>query len=45
MNCSIVSDLSKLKSSQRDVRPLHPEDMKKSELLVRIKMLCSLKGN
>ncbi|KAI2655411.1 Integrin alpha-10 [Labeo rohita] len=33
VNCSIVSDLSKLKSSQRDVRPLHPEDMKKTELL------------
>uniref|UniRef100_A0A673G665 Integrin alpha-10-like n=1 Tax=Sinocyclocheilus rhinocerous TaxID=307959 RepID=A0A673G665_9TELE len=33
VNCSIISDLSKLKSSQRDVRPLHPEDMKKTELL------------
>ncbi|XP_051575990.1 integrin alpha-10-like isoform X3 [Myxocyprinus asiaticus] len=33
VNCSIVSDLSKLKASQRDVRPLHPEDMKKTELL------------
>ncbi|XP_052435407.1 integrin alpha-10 [Carassius gibelio] len=33
VNCTILGDLSKLKSSQRDVRPLHPEDMKKAELL------------
>ncbi|XP_057195965.1 integrin alpha-10 isoform X2 [Triplophysa rosa] len=33
VNCRIVSDVAQLKSRQRDVRPLHPEDMKKTELL------------
>ncbi|TRY85615.1 hypothetical protein DNTS_010181 [Danionella cerebrum] len=33
VNCSIVGDLPTLKSSQRHVRPQHPEDMKKTELL------------
>lgn len=35
MNCSIRSELAQLKATQRDVRPLHPEDMKKNEFLVR----------
>ncbi|XP_058270253.1 integrin alpha-10 isoform X1 [Hemibagrus wyckioides] len=33
VNCSIKSDLAQLKAAQRDVRPLHPDDMKKNEFL------------
>ncbi|XP_036451970.1 integrin alpha-10 [Colossoma macropomum] len=33
VNCSVRSDLAQLKAAQTDVRPLHPEDMKKNEIL------------
>ncbi|KAK1795305.1 hypothetical protein P4O66_010478, partial [Electrophorus voltai] len=33
INCSIKNDLAEMKAAQRDVRPLHPEDMKKNEVL------------
>ncbi|KAL0985217.1 hypothetical protein UPYG_G00154200 [Umbra pygmaea] len=33
VNCTVESDVSQLKSRQRDVRPLHPEDMQQSDLL------------
>ncbi|XP_062848580.1 integrin alpha-10 [Trichomycterus rosablanca] len=33
VKCSINNDLAQLKAAQKDVRPLHPEDMKKSEVL------------
>ncbi|XP_030640561.1 integrin alpha-10 [Chanos chanos] len=33
VNCSIKSDLSQMKAIQRDVRPLHPEDMQKTDIL------------
>ncbi|KAI1885909.1 hypothetical protein AGOR_G00208610 [Albula goreensis] len=33
VNCSIQSNLPQLKSRQRDVRPLHPEDMQQLEQL------------
>uniref|UniRef100_W5KLR2 Integrin subunit alpha 10 n=1 Tax=Astyanax mexicanus TaxID=7994 RepID=W5KLR2_ASTMX len=33
VSCSIRNDLAELKAAQRDVRPLHPEDMKKNEIL------------
>ncbi|KAL7875280.1 hypothetical protein SRHO_G00062500 [Serrasalmus rhombeus] len=33
VTCSVRSDLAQLKAAQRDVRPLHPEDMKKNEML------------
>ncbi|KAB5586999.1 hypothetical protein PHYPO_G00007920 [Pangasianodon hypophthalmus] len=33
VNCSIKSELAQLKAAQRDVRPLHPDDMKKNEFL------------
>ncbi|XP_066539423.1 integrin alpha-10 isoform X2 [Hoplias malabaricus] len=33
VNCSIRSDLAQLKAATRDVHPLHPEDMKKNEIL------------
>ncbi|XP_063055310.1 integrin alpha-10 [Engraulis encrasicolus] len=33
VNCSIRSDLSQLKERQRDVWPLHPEDMLKADVL------------
>ena len=35
MNCSVDSDVSQQKDRQRDVRPLHPEDMQQTDLLVR----------
>ncbi|KAG9345419.1 hypothetical protein JZ751_009966 [Albula glossodonta] len=35
VNCSIQSNLPQLKSRQRDVRPLHPEDMQQLEQLVQ----------
>lgn len=31
VNCSVDSDLAQLKARQRDVRPLHPEDMQQRE--------------
>lgn len=34
VNCSVLSDLAQLKSRQRDVRPLHPEDMIQNDILV-----------
>ena len=34
VNCSVRSDLPQLKDRQRDVWPLHPEDMLKTDLLV-----------
>ncbi|XP_059909662.1 integrin alpha-10 isoform X1 [Gadus macrocephalus] len=33
VNCSVVSDLARLKGRQRDVRPLHPEDMLQNDIL------------
>ncbi|XP_035285684.1 integrin alpha-10 [Anguilla anguilla] len=33
VNCSVLSDLPQLKSAQRDVRPLHPEDMQQMDQL------------
>ncbi|XP_048881242.1 integrin alpha-10 [Brienomyrus brachyistius] len=33
VSCTIQSDLAQLKEKQRDVRPLHPEDMQQSEQL------------
>ncbi|KAG5856406.1 hypothetical protein ANANG_G00007630 [Anguilla anguilla] len=33
VNCSVLSDLPQLKSAQRDVRPLHPEDMQQTDQL------------
>ncbi|XP_055766836.1 integrin alpha-10-like [Salvelinus fontinalis] len=33
VNCSVDSDVSQLKDRQRDVRPLHPEDMQQTDLL------------
>ncbi|XP_076826949.1 integrin alpha-10 [Brachyhypopomus gauderio] len=33
VNCSVKGDLAELKEAQRDVRPMHPEDMKKNEIL------------
>ncbi|CAL8290585.1 unnamed protein product [Merluccius merluccius] len=33
VNCSVLSDLSQLKGRQRDVRPLHPEDMLQNDIL------------
>lgn len=36
MNCSVLGDLAQLKVRQRDVRPLHPEDMMHNDILVRL---------
>ncbi|KAG7264527.1 hypothetical protein CRUP_019899 [Coryphaenoides rupestris] len=33
VNCSVLSDLAQLKGRQRDVRPLHPEDMQQNDIL------------
>ncbi|KAM3872676.1 integrin alpha-10 [Diretmus argenteus] len=33
VTCSVVSDLAQLKGRQRDVRPLHPEDMMQNDIL------------
>ncbi|KAM4600888.1 integrin alpha-10 isoform 1-T1 [Polymixia lowei] len=33
VNCSVLSDLAQLKGRQRDVRPLHPEDMLQNDVL------------
>ncbi|XP_038140267.1 integrin alpha-10 [Cyprinodon tularosa] len=33
IKCSMLSDVTQLKSRQRDVRPLHPEDMMRDEIL------------
>uniref|UniRef100_A0A3Q2Y2G7 Integrin, alpha 10 n=1 Tax=Hippocampus comes TaxID=109280 RepID=A0A3Q2Y2G7_HIPCM len=33
VNCSVLSDLAQLKNRQRDVRPLHPEDMMENDVL------------
>ncbi|XP_061885642.1 integrin alpha-10 isoform X1 [Entelurus aequoreus] len=33
VNCSVTSDLARLKGHQRDVRPLHPEDMMQNDIL------------
>ncbi|XP_042163743.1 integrin alpha-10-like [Oncorhynchus tshawytscha] len=33
VNCSVDSDVSQQKDRQRDVRPLHPEDMQQTDLL------------
>lgn len=35
VNCTVMSDVAQLKSRQREVRPLHPEDMMQDEILVR----------
>lgn len=36
MKCGVLSDVTQLKSRQKDVRPLHPEDMMHDEILVRL---------
>ncbi|KAM7383419.1 hypothetical protein PAMP_003075 [Pampus punctatissimus] len=33
VNCSVLSDLAQLKDRQRDVHPLHPEDMMQNDIL------------
>ncbi|KAJ3597911.1 hypothetical protein NHX12_001427 [Muraenolepis orangiensis] len=33
VNCSVLSDVAQLKAKQRDVRPLHPEDMLQNDIL------------
>ncbi|KAM4580746.1 integrin alpha-10 [Odontesthes bonariensis] len=33
VNCSVLSEVAQLKARQRDVRPLHPEDMLHDEIL------------
>lgn len=39
VNCSVLNDLAQLKGRQRDVRPLHPEDMLQNDFLVRPNMV------
>ncbi|XP_028280331.1 integrin alpha-10 [Parambassis ranga] len=41
VNCSVVSDLSQLKDKQRDVRPLHPEDMIQNDVLNCSRSWCT----
>eukprot|EP00064_Thunnus_orientalis_P005509 superscaffoldBa00000541_g5523 len=37
VNCSVLSDLAQLKARQRDVRPIHPEDMMPNDVLAKYK--------
>ncbi|KAK7878844.1 hypothetical protein WMY93_030870 [Mugilogobius chulae] len=41
VNCSVVSNLAQLKARQRDVRPLHPEDMLQSDILNCSRSWCT----
>uniref|UniRef100_A0A3P8UPH0 Integrin subunit alpha 10 n=2 Tax=Cynoglossus semilaevis TaxID=244447 RepID=A0A3P8UPH0_CYNSE len=41
VNCSVLSDLAQLKSRQRDVRPLHPEDMIQNDILNCSRSWCT----
>ncbi|XP_047455867.1 integrin alpha-10 [Mugil cephalus] len=41
VNCSVLSDLAQLKARQRDVRPLHPEDMMQNDILNCSRSWCT----
>ncbi|XP_035990284.1 integrin alpha-10 [Fundulus heteroclitus] len=41
IKCSVLSDPAQLKSRQRDVRPLHPEDMMHNEILNCSRSWCT----
>uniref|UniRef100_A0AAV2MCI2 VWFA domain-containing protein n=1 Tax=Knipowitschia caucasica TaxID=637954 RepID=A0AAV2MCI2_KNICA len=41
VNCSVVSNLAQLKARQRDVRPLHPEDMVQNDILNCSRSWCT----
>ncbi|XP_037532559.1 integrin alpha-10 [Nematolebias whitei] len=41
VNCSVTSDVAQLKARQRDVRPLHPEDMLHNEILNCSRSWCT----
>ncbi|XP_017280611.1 integrin alpha-10 [Kryptolebias marmoratus] len=41
VNCSVLSDVARLKARQRDVRPLHPEDMLHNEVLNCSRSWCT----
>uniref|UniRef100_A0A3P9I2K8 Integrin, alpha 10 n=1 Tax=Oryzias latipes TaxID=8090 RepID=A0A3P9I2K8_ORYLA len=41
VNCTVMSDVAQLKSSQREVRPLHPEDMMQDEILNCSRSWCT----
>ncbi|XP_028327220.1 integrin alpha-10 isoform X2 [Gouania willdenowi] len=41
VNCSVVSDPVQLKARQRDVRPLHPEDMMQNDILNCSRSWCT----
>uniref|UniRef100_A0A7N8XS57 Integrin, alpha 10 n=1 Tax=Mastacembelus armatus TaxID=205130 RepID=A0A7N8XS57_9TELE len=41
VNCSVLSNLAQLKARQRDVRPLHPEDMMHNDILNCSRSWCT----
>lgn len=41
VNCSVLNNLPELKSRQRDVRPLHPEDMVQNDVLNCSRSWCT----
>ncbi|XP_034030611.1 integrin alpha-10 [Thalassophryne amazonica] len=41
VNCSVLSDVPHLKGRQRDVRPLHPEDMIQNDILNCSRSWCT----
>ncbi|XP_042279483.1 integrin alpha-10 isoform X2 [Thunnus albacares] len=41
VNCSVLSDLAQLKARQRDVRPIHPEDMMPNDVLNCSRSWCT----
>nr|XP_020462837.1 integrin alpha-10 isoform X2 [Monopterus albus] len=41
VNCSVLSNLAQLKARQRDVRPLHPDDMMHNDILNCSRSWCT----
>ncbi|MEQ2264357.1 hypothetical protein XENORESO_002099 [Xenotaenia resolanae] len=41
IKCSVLNDVTQLKSRQRDVRPLHPEDMMHDEIVNCSRSWCT----
>ncbi|XP_068998811.1 integrin alpha-10 [Embiotoca jacksoni] len=41
VSCSVLSDVAQMKARQRDVRPLHPEDMMQNDILNCSRSWCT----